>query len=110
VIDETTAQGATSYTYDSGGQLTSVSGAVTATYTYDANGNRTMSGYSTGTDNELSASPGYTYTYDDQGNMTAETQTSTGDVTTFAYDYRCPSGERVKRGPRRRTGRLASGR
>jgi RHS repeat-associated protein len=88
VTDETTLEGATSYTYDSGGQLTGASGAINATYTYDANGNRTMTGYSTGTDNEMTASPGTTYTYDNQGNMTGETQTGTGDVTTFAYDYR----------------------
>ena len=88
IDSETNTEGAVSYTYNSGGELTGVSGAVNATYTYDANGNRNMTGYTTGSDNEMTASPGYTYSYDDMGNTTAETQSSTGDVTTFTYDYR----------------------
>ena len=47
-------------------------------FTWDSNGNETGTGYTTGTDNEQTASPGYTYTYDNAGEMTSETQTSTG--------------------------------
>ena len=48
---------------------TSASGSRNETYTYDSGGNRTMSGYTTGTENELTASPGATYTYDNEGNL-----------------------------------------
>jgi RHS repeat-associated protein len=88
VTSETNAEGTATFTYDNSNELTGVGGSRHETYTYDANGNRTMTGYATGSANELTASPGYTYSYDNQGNMTAETQTSTGDVTTFTYDYR----------------------
>ena len=57
-------------------------------FTWDSNGNETGTGYTTGTDNEQTASPGYTYTYDNAGEMTSETQTSTGDVWTYGYDFR----------------------
>ena len=53
-----------------------------------SNGNETGSGFTTSTDNEQTASPGYTYTYDNAGEMTSETQTSTGDVWTYGYDFR----------------------
>ena len=38
-------------------------------FSYDANGNETGTGYTTSTGNEQTASPGYTYTYDADGNM-----------------------------------------
>jgi RHS repeat-associated protein len=56
-------------------------------FTWDSNGNETGAGYTTGADNEQTASPGYTYTYDHAGEMTSETQTSTGDVWTYGYDF-----------------------
>ncbi len=55
---------------------------------YDANGNRDSSGYTVGTGGTLTASPNATYTYDAAGHLTARTDTSTGKVTTFAYDHR----------------------
>jgi YD repeat-containing protein len=88
LTSETNAEGTLSYTYDADDELTGVSGASAATYTYDENGNRTMTGYSTGSDNETTSGAGYTYTYDADGNLTSETQASTGDVTTYTYDYR----------------------
>ena len=87
LVGETNAEGAISYTYDADDQLTGTSGSSAATYTYDGNGNRTMSGYSTTTDNEMSSGAGYTYTYDNEGNLISKTQTSTGDVWTYTYDY-----------------------
>jgi YD repeat-containing protein len=81
-------EGSLSYGYDSINQLTSVSGARTETYTFDNNGNRTMSGYSTGTGNELLGDGTYTYAYDNEGNVTSQTQVSNGQVTAYTYDYR----------------------
>ena len=88
VTTEVNAEGTVTYGYDSGGELLTARGSRTENYSYDSGGNRTMSGYTTGTGNELTASPGYTYTYDGEGNMTGETQTSTGDVWTYGYDNR----------------------
>lgn len=85
---ETNAEGTVTYTYDDTNQLTGAGGSRAETYTYDANGNRTMTSYTVDDGNQLSEAPGYTYTYDLEGNMSAKTETGTGKVTTFAYDYR----------------------
>ena len=45
-------EGTLNYTYDNTNQLTAVSDARTESYSYDANGNRTMTGYTTGTGNQ----------------------------------------------------------
>jgi RHS repeat-associated protein len=74
-----------SYTYDADGQLLSSSGASDDSYGYDPNGNRDTTGYTVGTGNELTNSPGVTYTYENDGNMLTET-TSSG-TTTYTYDY-----------------------
>ncbi len=78
------------YGYDNANELTGVTenGTPVGTYTYDSNGNQTGTGYSTGTENEQTASPGYTYTYDNAGNLISQTNTSTHVVTTYTYDYR----------------------
>jgi RHS repeat-associated protein len=80
------------YSYTNNNQLTGVTHSnglfSNESFTWDNNGNETGTGYTTGTDNEQTASPGYTYTYDNAGEMTSETQTSTGDVWTYGYDYR----------------------
>jgi RHS repeat-associated protein len=81
-------EGNLTYTYDVDGQLTNVGGARTETYTYDKEGNRTMTGYTTGTGNRLTADGTYTYSYDSEGNMVGRTKTSTGEVTTFTWDFR----------------------
>ncbi len=79
------------YGYTNNNQLTSVSHTnasfANESFTWDANGNQTGSGYTTTTGNEQTASPGYTYTYDADGNMITATQTSTGDVWTYGYDF-----------------------
>jgi RHS repeat-associated protein len=74
-----------SYTYDADSQLLSSSGASDDTYGYDANGNRDTTGYTVGTGNELTNSPGVTYTYDNVGNML--TATTSSGTTTYTYDY-----------------------
>ena len=90
VTSETDAEGTYTYTYDNANELTTVTenSSVVGSYSYDSNGNRNSTGYTTSTDNELTASPGYTYTYDNAGNMTSETNTSTHVTTTFTYDFR----------------------
>lgn len=77
----------------------------TATYSYDAVGNRTDLGAVTGTGNRLTSFNGYTMTYDDDGFMTAKTKSgvltqnftwndlgqltqvvTNGVTTTYGYD------------------------
>jgi RHS repeat-associated protein len=81
-------EGTLTYTYDRSGQLTAVGGARNESYSYDVNGNRTMTGYSTGTGNQLSSDGTYNYTYDNEGNVKTKTRISDGQVTTFTWDYR----------------------
>jgi YD repeat-containing protein len=57
-------------------------------YGYDANGNRTMTGYATG-DNNLVLSDGtYDYEYDAEGNRTRRTHIASGEVTDYDWDHR----------------------
>src|SRR5260370_10603381 len=80
--------GSLTYAYDNSGQLTGVSGARTETYTFDANGNRSMSGYVYGTGNIMTAdAAGNTFSYDGNGNRTGKTDTA-GNVWVYPWDYR----------------------
>jgi len=88
VTTEVNAAGTVTFSYDSAGELLSASGSRTESYSYDSGGNRTMTGYTTSTGNELTASPGYTYTYDNEGDLLSQTNTSTHVVTTYTYDNR----------------------
>jgi len=88
LTSEQNAEGTVTYGYDNANQLTGASGSRAETYTYDSGGNRTMTSYSSGPANKMSASPGYTYTYDAEGNLTGKTNTSTHDSWTYTYDYR----------------------
>ena len=58
VTSETDAEGTASFTYDHANELTGVTGSRTESYSYDLNGNRNATGYSTGTENEQTAHPG----------------------------------------------------
>ncbi len=83
---------ALTYGYDYSGELTSASGTLAAsnynqTWSYDANGNRTMTGYSTGTGNQLLSDGVNNYTYDKNGNTLTQTNIATGTVTNFTWDY-----------------------
>jgi YD repeat-containing protein len=82
--------GTSTYAYDSKSQLTSATHSYQSneTYTFDHNGNRTMSGYQTGTDNRLTNDGTYTYQYDAEGNRTRRTKTATGEVAEYEWDYR----------------------
>jgi RHS repeat-associated protein len=86
------SEGTLTYTNDSIGELTAVSGGRTENYAYDANGNRTSAnGHSYGTPgagNRLLNDGVFTYGYDNEGNETTRTRISNGAVTTYTWDYR----------------------
>ncbi len=92
---EITVNSPLTYLYDTTNQLTSVTkpqGTGTETFTYDFSGNRlrrdgetTDSTYST--KNELTNDKTYTYVYDKNGNLTERTHTTTGEITTYTWDY-----------------------
>ena len=81
--------GTSTYSYDSKSQLTSADHSYQSdeAYTFDNNGNRTMTGYQTGTDNRLTNDGTYSYTYDAEGNRLTRTKTATGEVTEYTWDY-----------------------
>jgi RHS repeat-associated protein len=93
-----TIQGTTTvwnYSYDVAGRLWQVmqNGGLTATYLYDANGNRTSVATPSGTltatydaQDRLLTYGNWTYTYTPSGNLQSKTDTSTGQVTTYSYD------------------------
>ncbi|OGX04195.1 MAG: hypothetical protein A3G87_01380 [Omnitrophica bacterium RIFCSPLOWO2_12_FULL_50_11] len=81
-------RGQTNYSYDSLYQLTSASGATTASYTYDPVGNRTSSegpgipsSYTPNTLNQYATVDETSYTYDLNGNLTSD-----GDQV-YEYDF-----------------------
>jgi RHS repeat-associated protein len=92
----------TAYGYDTRDQLTGatttpLAGAtVTFTppvenYVFDKTGNRTNGGTSTSaneTHNRVQNDGTNTYLYDNEGNQISRTNNSTGEVTTYSYDYR----------------------
>jgi RHS repeat-associated protein len=93
-----TIQGTTTdwgYSYDSAGRLWQVmkNGALSATYLYDANGNRTNVNTTSGTQtatydvqDRLQTYGNWAYTYTPNGDLQSKTDTSTGQVTTYTYD------------------------
>src|SRR5207244_4387939 len=70
------------------GLLRRATAAQKDNHTDDIEGNRTTTGYTTGTGNRLTADGTYTYAYDNDGNMTGRRKTSNGEITTFTWDYR----------------------
>ena len=82
--------GLTEYDYDNTSQLTGAdhTGQTDENYSYDENGNRTMSGYSTTDNNQLATDGVYNYTYDDEGNRLTKTSISTGEKEEYAWDHR----------------------
>jgi RHS repeat-associated protein len=89
VTQETWSSGASSgthtYAYDRTNQLTADG---TTPYSYDGNGNRTNTGYQTGTDNRLSNDGTFAYTYDAAGNLTQKSKGSGLETWYFTYDTR----------------------
>jgi RHS repeat-associated protein len=88
VTTQVNADGTYTYTYDNANELTGVdkNGTQVESYSYDLNGNRTGTGYSTTVMNETATSPGTTYTYDNAGNMISANNGAA--ITTYSYDYR----------------------
>src|SRR5262249_9336816 len=74
---------ATNYGYDNADQLTS---AGASSYSFDPNGNRTMSGYQTGTNNRLVSDGTWNYTYDAEGNVTKKVRISDGQTWTYTWN------------------------
>ena len=75
--------GTRDYSYDNRGQLTGTNNTSqpNEAYSYDANGNRTNTGYQTGANNQLLRDGTYSYTYDNEGNRTSRTNIATGKLT-----------------------------
>ena len=74
---------ARTFAYDATNQLT---GDSSATYTYDANGNRTNAGYATGTGNQTTADGTWTYAYDAAGNRIKKSLGASAETWTYQYD------------------------
>jgi hypothetical protein len=84
VTQETSTLGPTrNYSYDDASQLT---GDGTSTWTFDANGNRTNSGYQTTSGNRLSTDGTWNFTYDNEGNVTQKQKSSTTETWLFSYN------------------------
>jgi RHS repeat-associated protein len=62
--------------------------SVLKAYHYDLNGNRTIAGYQTTTNNRLQSDGTYTYLYDDEGNLTRRTTIASNETTEYTWDYR----------------------
>ena len=71
----------TTYQYDKTNQLTNDS---LVSYSFDLNGNRTMTGYTTGPANEITSDGTWNYYTDKNGNIVQKINISTGEV--FAYN------------------------
>ena len=82
--------GVTNYSHDDTNQLVDADHATATdeSYEYDANGNRTMSGYSVASNNRMSSDGTHNYTYDDEGNRLTRTKISNGHVTRYEWDFR----------------------
>jgi RHS repeat-associated protein len=82
--------GVSTYNYDVIDQLLGADYSFQGdeSYTYDANGNRTNTGYTTGANNRLLSDGTYNYEYDAEGNRTRRVNIATGEVTEYSWDYR----------------------
>ena len=82
--------GTVTYDYDFLGQLIGADySALTITdesYSYDANGNRTMTGYVTDDNNELTSDGSWNYVYDAEGNRISKTNSTNREL--YEWDYR----------------------
>lgn len=92
LLSQTDGNDTLTYTYDATNQLLSASPSSLASspssYSYDATGNATSSSTVIGPGNTLQTSGNYAYTYDAAGNRTSKTDLTTGDVTSYTWDYR----------------------
>ncbi len=81
--------GTSDYAYDDTGQLTSVDHdyQTDENYSYDENGNRTNTGYTTGDNNRLTSDGTFNYTYDDEGNRETRTRISSAQADDYTTEY-----------------------
>jgi YD repeat-containing protein len=81
--------GTTDYGYDDTAQLTSADHdyQTDESYTFDSNGNRTMTGYDTGANNQLLSDGTFDYTYDAEGNQTTRARISTDPADDYLTEY-----------------------
>jgi len=88
----TTTDGTATYSYDVTNQVTGATQPANESYSFDSNGNRTNTGYSTGTNNQLTSDGTFNYTYDAEGNRVSRTRISNDPasdyLTTYTFDYR----------------------
>ncbi len=73
------------YTYDTTGQLLTDS---SATYAYDANGNRNNGGFTVGSNNQIITDGTWTYTYDNAGEITQKSMGASSTTWNYTYDER----------------------
>src|SRR5207247_6326809 len=73
----------TTYQYDAANELTS---DTAHSYSYDLNGNRNSSGYTTGSGNEMTNDGTWTYSYDAEGNLTKKSKGTNAETWTYGYD------------------------
>lgn len=84
-VETETIDGTTkTFTYDQTHQLTDDD---INNYSYDDNGNRTMTGYQTGTGNQLTNDGTYTYTFDAEGNLTKKSKGVSAETWTQGYNH-----------------------
>lgn len=92
ILAKDTDTGNYSYTYNDAYRLTEAAQTVqpTEAFTLDAQGNRTAqdasASWSYNANDQLTARPGFTYEYDANLNLIKQTQTASGQVTTYGYD------------------------
>jgi RHS repeat-associated protein len=89
-VTTSSVDGSTAYQYDAASQVTAATHTSQASesYQYDANGNRTNTGTSTGGNNRLLSDDRYDYQYDAEGNRTRRTERATGKSEVLAWDHR----------------------
>jgi YD repeat-containing protein len=82
--------GTSNYSYDKTNQIINADYSYQndENYSYDDNGNRTNTGYVTGSNNRLLTDGTYNYQYDKEGNRTKRSEIATGIVEEYSWDYR----------------------
>jgi RHS repeat-associated protein len=91
-LHSTDVDGSVDYTYDHVGQLTGATytdpNNPDRTYTWDANGNPTGSGFAIDPGNRLRSDGTFTYDYDGEGNLIKRTEIAPGNYRLFKWDER----------------------
>jgi RHS repeat-associated protein len=90
ITQMSSVDGTSTYNYDDTDQIKGVAQSFqpNEVYNYDLNGNRTIAGYQTTTNNRLQSDGTYTYLYDDEGNLIKRTTIASNETTEYTWDYR----------------------